>query len=68
MDKKKLSELDICTKYITPTLKEAGWNIHSQIREEVTLAVFCDQLEQQFKTSYDDAERLIKATTKALAA
>lgn len=37
MDKKKLSERDICTKYITPALKKAGWDIHSQIREEVTL-------------------------------
>jgi len=37
MDKKDLSERDICTKYITPALKRAGWDIHSQIREEVTL-------------------------------
>ena len=37
MDKKDLSERDICTKYITPALKQAGWDIHSQIREEVTL-------------------------------
>ncbi len=37
MDKKDLSERDICTKYITPALKKAGWDIHSQIREEVTL-------------------------------
>ena len=37
MDKKKLSERDICTKYITPALKKAGWDIHTQIREEVTL-------------------------------
>lgn len=33
--KKDLSERDICTKYITPALTDAGWNIHSQIREEV---------------------------------
>ena len=37
MDKKKLSERDICTKYITPALKKAGWDIHTQVREEVTL-------------------------------
>lgn len=37
MNKKDLSERDICTKYITPALKKAGWDIHSQIREEVTL-------------------------------
>ncbi len=37
MDKKDLSERDICTKFITPALKTAGWDIHTQIREEVTL-------------------------------
>lgn len=34
MDKKALSERDICSKYITPALTRAGWDIHSQIREE----------------------------------
>lgn len=32
----KLSERDICTKYITPAIKEAGWDIQTQIREEVS--------------------------------
>ena len=36
MDKKSLSERDICTKYITPALVKAGWDVESQIREEVT--------------------------------
>ena len=35
-DKKKLSERDICTKYITPAITAAGWDLHSQIREEVS--------------------------------
>jgi type I restriction enzyme R subunit len=35
MDKKQLSERDICTKYITPAITGAGWDLHSQIREEV---------------------------------
>lgn len=35
MDKKKLSERDICTKFITPAITAAGWDVHSQIREEV---------------------------------
>jgi hypothetical protein len=30
-----LSERDICTKRITPALHRAGWDIASQIREEV---------------------------------
>ncbi|BAB75172.1 EcoAI/FtnUII family type I restriction enzme subunit R [Anabaena sp. FACHB-709] len=37
IDKKSLSERDICTKYITPALVNRGWNINTQIREEVTL-------------------------------
>ena len=32
----KYSERDICTKFITPALIKAGWDIHKQIREEVT--------------------------------
>ena len=35
MDKKKLSERDICSKFINPALEQAGWTTH-QIREEVT--------------------------------
>jgi type I site-specific restriction endonuclease len=35
MNKKALSERDICTKFITPALKQAGWDEFSQIREEV---------------------------------
>ena len=34
--KKELSERDICTKYITPALVKSGWNIQTQIREEVS--------------------------------
>lgn len=36
MNKKNLSERDICTKFITPAVKDAGWNINKQIREEVS--------------------------------
>ncbi|MFC1562340.1 EcoAI/FtnUII family type I restriction enzme subunit R [candidate division KSB1 bacterium] len=35
-DKKALSEQDICTKYITPALLNANWNLQTQIREEVS--------------------------------
>jgi len=35
MNKKELSERDICTKFITPAVKQAGWDEMSQIREEV---------------------------------
>ena len=36
MDKKSLSERDICTKYITPAIENAGWNKHTQLFEEVS--------------------------------
>src|SRR6202023_1334185 len=36
MDKRGLSERDICTKFITPALREAGWDEMQQIREEVS--------------------------------
>jgi type I restriction enzyme R subunit len=36
LDKRSLSERDICTKYITPGIVGAGWDIQTQIREEVT--------------------------------
>ena len=36
MDKKSLSERDICTKFITPALRRAGWDEMAQIREEVS--------------------------------
>ena len=36
INKKALTEQDIRTKYITPALTEAGWDIYTQIREEVT--------------------------------
>ena len=34
MKKSGLTEADIRTKYITPALVDAGWDIHKQIREE----------------------------------
>src|ERR1043166_7140484 len=35
LDKKSLSERDICTKFITPAVEQAGWDVLSQIREEI---------------------------------
>ena len=35
-DKKHLTERDICTKFITPAIKRAGWDEMLQIREEVS--------------------------------
>ena len=36
MNKKTLSERDICTKFITPALEKAGWDTQLQILEEVS--------------------------------
>ena len=36
IDKKSLSERDICSKFITPALQNAGWNIQTQVLEEVS--------------------------------
>jgi len=36
MNRKELSERDICTKFITPALRQAGWDEMSQLREEVS--------------------------------
>jgi type I restriction enzyme R subunit len=36
MDKKTLSERDICTKFITPAVEKSGWNRLTQLLEEVS--------------------------------
>ena len=36
MDKKSLSEREICTKFITPALRRSEWDEMTQIREEVS--------------------------------
>ena len=36
MDKKQMSERDICTKFIAPAITKAGWNKDTQMREEVS--------------------------------
>jgi type I restriction enzyme, R subunit len=37
INKKELSEIDICDNFITPAIKNAGWDQYTQIRREVTL-------------------------------
>ncbi|MDN4059828.1 DEAD/DEAH box helicase family protein [Massilia sp. YIM B02769] len=37
MDKRQLSERDICTKFITPALERAGWDVATQVREEFSI-------------------------------
>lgn len=51
----KLSEREVCTKFITPALTSAGWDLHTRIREEVSFTkghiTLCDRL----KTDLIDA-------------
>ena len=35
MNKKSLNERDICSKFITPAILKSGWDLTTQIREEV---------------------------------
>ncbi|VEL97257.1 type I restriction and modification enzyme subunit R-like protein [Alteromonas sp. 76-1] len=36
-EQKALSEIDIISKYIMPAVKQAGWDVMTQIRQEVKL-------------------------------
>ncbi|MFA6040219.1 MAG: DEAD/DEAH box helicase family protein [Methylophilus sp.] len=36
LGKQKLSERDICTKFISPAIQKSGWDIQTQVREEVS--------------------------------
>ena len=36
MDKRALSERDICTKFITPALRRAGWGTKCFVRSVLT--------------------------------
>lgn len=36
-DKRSLSERDICTQYITPAIVRSGWDVQTQVRENVHL-------------------------------
>lgn len=35
MNKKDLNEREVCSKFITPAILKAGWDLATQIREEV---------------------------------
>lgn len=37
MPEQGLSERDVCTKFITPAIERAGWDVQAQVREEVGL-------------------------------
>ena len=35
INKKSFSERDVCSKFISPALKNAGWDLNKQVLEEV---------------------------------
>ena len=37
INKKELSEIDICDLFISPAIRDAGWDPMTQVRREVTL-------------------------------
>lgn len=78
MNKKNLSERDICTKYVTPALSAAGWDVHTQVREEAhlpeqhrilarvdELMALCDRLQADLATARDHRARLADTLVQA---
>jgi len=41
IDKKMLSERDICTKFITPAIERAGWDIQTPVHEHAHSGPSC---------------------------
>jgi hypothetical protein len=41
MNKSNLNERDICSKFITPAILKSGWDLTTQIREEVRFTKGC---------------------------
>jgi type I restriction enzyme R subunit len=80
MSQGSLSERDICTKFITPALEKAGWNIQTQVREEVRLTdgkvvakvehlmKLCNALESALRRSEDRATKRAQAVVQEMVA
>ena len=60
IDKKNLSERDICSKFITPAIERAGWDRMSQVREEVSFTagriIVRGKLVTRGKATSDDSD------------
>ena len=56
--KRSMSERDICSKFITPAIQQARWDLHLQIREEVTFTagriIVCGKLHTRGKSKRAD--------------
>jgi len=58
MNKKDLSERDICSKFIGPAVKRAGWDGMMQIREEVAFTKDASSSEESSLPRKAKARRL----------
>lgn len=45
LDKKSLSERDICTKFITPAIEKAGWDKLIQLLEKSNVSLSVTKIE-----------------------
>ena len=52
VNKTHLTETDIITKFILPAVKDAGWDVMSQIRQEVKLRDWQDCCPWQTGVTY----------------
>lgn len=64
MDKKSLSERDICSKYIAPAIQHAGWDMHKQVREEVSFTKGRIMVRASFTAGAKHAVQTSSSTTK----
>lgn len=60
MDKSTLSERDICTKFITPALVHSGWNVDSQVREEVSFTKGRIIVQDKVDINISSLEQMVK--------
>ena len=59
MNKKNLSETDICEKFITPALQAVGWDVIEQIYREYTLRP--GRMVVKGKTASRDQKSILRA-------
>jgi len=67
VNKTQFSERDICTKFITPSLREAGWDEMTQLREEVSYGMTPAQIVQDLPDLEEEDVRQSLAYAAALA-
>ena len=56
MQKTRLSESDVCVKYITPALHQAGWDETTQIRREVSFTKGRTETEHAWKVATEEVK------------